>query len=310
MRYLIEHSLSSDFDSSPGRLFLNKNNANIEIDFKGDGGYKPGPRIKFTVNADNYDGAISRVNDVGVKILNRISLIYRCKFILSSLNYILPGNKGAISRKCYIVIDKENGKQFTKDDISSDELNNIINSDFLGVNENILAFYRRASFCGVPLHNFMSLYNVLEILAGNERLPRKCNNCGSDLKCKECGEVNSFNSSSKRLLRETWQKISEKTFVDRDSIEKILKLRPKIAHAGEFLEFDDINESIREMEFGIGEYIIQNSSLANQYFPKMLRHRGVHFKNEEFDTKYPDDEFPRDFPTEEDFKKRHPEFNL
>jgi len=286
---------------------LKRGDTEIELDFSGKGGYKPGQKIKFLIEANSPDDALEKEVELGTKVLNRISLVYRCKFILSSFNYILPGEIGEKNRKCHIVLDKENGKYLNSGDICEKKLNEIINAEFRNVNENILSYFRRASFCGVSLHNFISLFNVLELLSGTEKLPRKCDKCRSELKCRECGWLSTYDSTTKNLLRETWGRIVNKTFLDKNLIENIIDMRPKIVHASEFLEFDELNDLIKHLDFGLGEYIVQNSTLADMYFPMRPQYMRIHFKEEKFTTNFPEDEFPRDFPNESEFKKRHKE---
>ncbi len=298
---MVELGLTSPISRECEDVRIKKDNIEVIFDFRGDKGYTGEPNIKFIVAAVDFDEATKKLDKYGLPYIEKIMMVNRIRLTISQIHFILEGAKGHIERSCFVSKLWRGGSSFYHEHFSQQRIDAIINTEFKNLNEKALGYFRFAMFSTTDIDQFRNLRLALESLIPKRDDPkvRKCEKCAADLYCKKCAHVVSHTGVLDEDIRGFW---IDEMHGDKNLIDEILKLRHKAFHASPISSIykHKLPHINHKLEIGLGFYFSQGT----QFVPMMADHGRNYYSKLTFETSFPDQEFPEDFPKEDYWREK------
>ncbi len=303
MRFLLEYGLNSPISKKRDDIVYKEGKKEIIFNFNGENGYTQSPNIKFIVPARDFDDAKKISDEFALPYIEKLIMVYRIKLVISPIHYILQGKIGEKNRSCRVWKLWKRGIQLHEEQFTQRSVESLFNTEFANYNKSAVGHFRFACFSSSAIDRFRNLRLALESLIPPRKPPkvRKCEYCSSELFCKKCDNASTVTGVLDDDIKEFCKENGLFGLGDFASIDEILKLRHKAFHATPIEEIYDhdlewINQSL---EFGLGFYFTEGT----QYIPVEPDY-GRHYRQDfEFNTRFPHEEFPRDFPKEVYWRK-------
>jgi hypothetical protein len=303
MRYMIECGLNSPIDKNCEDIFIKDGEKEIIFNFNGKNGYTNNSNIKFIVPANDFDDAWKESDKLGLPYLEKIMMVYRIKLIVSPLHFILEGAKGQKNRSCRVWKLWKRGTFLHEEQFSQQKMEELLKTEFVNYDEKAVGHFRFACFSSSAIDRFRNLRLALESLIPKREVPkiRKCESCSSDLYCRKCSSASTISRVLDDDIRDFCSKNQLFSLGEGFDIDEIIKFRHKAFHATpiERIYEHDLIRINHILEIALGYYFT-----AGTQFVPVEPDYGRHYRQDlSFETRFPDDEFPRDFPKDDYWRK-------
>jgi hypothetical protein len=296
VRYMVEYGMKVPVSKPCPSVKVVNDDAEAIFDFEGDTGYTGQSNLKAIVPAENIDSARRVADKFLTPIIEKIMMVNRVKVLISPLHFVLEGSQGTILRKCFVSRLWRKGVRFDSSHFSQQTIDNIMNTNFAHFDNNAIAYFRLALLSSNQIDAFRNFRLSLESLVKSKRRIRKCGNakCRAELYCKACGEPSMFETVLDDDIKAFWK--ANMMDLSVDAVDKVLEMRQITFHSVplQIVYSEKLAETNHLMEIALGFYFTAGS----QFVPMPADYGRNYYSKETFDTNFPDQEFPSDFPKE------------